>query len=278
MAIDGTSFDVADSDANAKHFGRVGSGPKASAFPKLQVMALAECGSHAIVGAVLGTARTGERTLAAGLVDKLEPDMLVLADAGLFSWELFYAYAATGADLAWRIGASVPIGHIRWLADGSYLALTFRPRLAAERRARLVAAAKAGGTVPEALARMVRVVEYTVPDRNPDGELIAVVSTILDPKQVCALELAGAYHQRWEQASAIDEVKTDLRGRGEVLRSHSPAMVAQQMWGLLLAHYATRTLLVEAADEAGYDPDRTSFIRGLRVIRRQVTDQAAIPP
>jgi hypothetical protein len=125
---------------------------------------------------------------------------------------------------------------------------------------------------------VVRIVEYTVPDRNPDGELIAVATTILDPKEVSAAELAGAYHQRWEQESAIDEVKTDLRGRGEVLRSQSPAMVEQQMWGLLLAHYATRALLTEAADEAGYDPDRLSFIRGLRVVRRQVTDQAAISP
>ena len=280
MAIDGTSFDVADTEANVAHFGRVGSGPKASAFPKLQVMALAECGSHAMVGAVFGSARTGERTLAGDpdLIGRIEPGMLVFADAGLYSWELFNSYAATGADLAWRIGASVSVGHLRWLSDGSYLALIFRPRLAAERRARLVAAAKAGATVPEALARVVRIVEYTVPDRNPDGELIAVATTILDPKEASAVELAGAYHQRWEQESAIDEVKTDLRGRGEVLRSQSPAMVEQQMWGLLLAHYATRALLTEAADEAGYDPDRLSFIRGLCVVRRQVTDQAAISP
>jgi hypothetical protein len=278
MAIDGTSFDVADSDANRKYFGRIGSGPKASAFPKLQVMALCECGSHAVTGASFGSARTGERTLAAELVDKVEPGMLVTADAGLYSWELFNAFAATGADLAWRVGASVSVGHIRWLSDGSYLALIFRPRLSADRRARLVAAARAGAPVPEQLARIVRVVEYTVPDRNPDGELIAVITTILDPKEVSALELAGVYQQRWEEESAIDEVKTDLRGRGEVLRSQSPAMVEQQMWGLLLAHYATRALLVEAADEAGYDPDRTSFIRGLRVVRRQVTDQAAISP
>jgi hypothetical protein len=280
MAIDGTSFDVADTEDNEAYFGRIGSGPKASAFPKVQVMALAECGSHAIVAAVFGPARTGERTLAgeADLVGKVEAGMLVLADAGLFGWELFNTYADTGADLAWRIGASVSVGHLRWLPDGSYLALIFKPGLPAARRARLVAAAKAGDRLDEATARIVRVVEYTVPDRNPDGELIAVVSTILDPKQVPAAELAGAYQQRWEEESAIDEVKTDLRGPGQVLRSKSPELVQQQMWGLLLAHYATRALLVEAADEAGYDPDRTSFIRGLRVIRRQVTDQAAISP
>jgi hypothetical protein len=139
-----------------------------------------------------------------------------------------------------------------------------------------VAVAKAGGGVPEHLAQVVQIVEYTVPDRNPDGELIAVATTICDPKQVSAAELAAAYQQRWEEESAIGEVKTHLRGRGEVLRSQSPAMVEQQMWDLLLAHYATRAMLVEAADEPGYDPDRTSFIRGLRLVRRPVTDQAAI--
>lgn len=278
MAIDGTSFDVSDSDANVEYFGRMGSGPKASAFPKLQVMALAECGSHAIVGAVFGSCRQGERTLAADLVDKIEPGMLVLADAGLYSWELFNTLAATGAELAWRIGASVSIGHIRWLADGSYLALIFRPGLTAARRARLVQQAKAGGQVPQQLARPVRVVEYTVPDRNPDSELITIITTILDPAEVSALDLAGVYHQRWEEESAIDEVKTDLRGRAEILRSKTPELVEQQAWGLLLAHYAIRALICEAADEAGYDPDRLSFIRGLRVVRRQVTDQAAISP
>lgn len=156
--------------------------------------------------------------------------------------------------------------------------MIFKPGLAAQRRARLVALAKAGGQVPEHLARLVRVVEYTVPDRNPQGQLIAVVTTILDPKEVSALDLACAYHQRWEEESAIGEIKTDLRGKAEVLRSKTPQLVEQQMWGLLLAHYAIRVLICEAADEAGYDPDRLSFIRGLRVVRRQVTDQAAIPP
>jgi hypothetical protein len=117
-----------------------------------------------------------------------------------------------------------------------------------------------------------------VPDRNPGGELIAVITTILDPTDVSAVDLATAYHDRWEEESVLDEIKTDLRGKGEVLRSKTPELVEQQMWGLLLAHYAIRALVCDAADEAGYDPDRLSFIRGLRVVRRQVTDQAAISP
>jgi Insertion element 4 transposase N-terminal/Transposase DDE domain len=278
MAIDATSFDVADTEANAERFGRMGSGPKASAYPKLHVAALAECGSHAIVGAVLGGCRTGERTLAGDLAASVGPDMLVLADAGLYSYELFGRFAATGADLAWRIGASVSVGHLRWLADGSYLALIYVAGLSAQRRARLVEQAKAGHELPADIARVVRVVEYTVPDRNPDGELIVVITTVLDPHDLPALDLAEAYHQRWEEESALDELKTDLRGRGEVLRSKTPDLVEQQMWGLLLAHYAIRALLLDAADPAGYDPDRMSFIKGVRVVRRQVTDQAAITP
>jgi hypothetical protein len=108
--------------------------------------------------------------------------------------------------------------------------------------------------------------------------LIVVITTVLDPHDLPALDLAEAYHQRWEEESALDELKTDLRGRGEVLRSKTPDLVEQQMWGLLLAHYAIRALLLDAADPAGYDPDRMSFIKGVRVVRRQVTDQAAITP
>ncbi|WP_326549506.1 IS4 family transposase [Micromonospora sp. NBC_01813] len=278
MAIDATSFDVADTPDNAQRFGRLGSGPKASAYPKLHVAAVAECGSHAIVGAVLGGCRTGERTLAADLTGTVGPGMLVMADAGLYSYDLFNRYAATGADLAWRIGASVSVGHLNWLADGSYHALIYAPGLSAARRARLAEQARAGHQVPAELARLVRVVEYTVPDRNPDGDLIVVITTVTDPHDIDALTLAEAYHQRWEEESALDEIKTDLRGRGEVLRSKTPDLVEQQMWGLLLAHYAIRALLLDAADPAGYDPDRMSFIKGLRVVRRQVTDQAAITP
>ena len=178
MAID---FDVADTTDNAQRFGKMGSGPKASAYPKLHVAALAECASHAIVGAVLGSCRTGERTLVADLAERVGPGMLVLADAGLFSFELFNALAATGTHLAWRIGASVSIGHLRWLPDGSYLALIYRPGLSAQRRARLVEQAKTGQDIPADLARLVRVVEYTVPESNPDGELIVVVTAVLDP-------------------------------------------------------------------------------------------------
>jgi hypothetical protein len=152
-----TSLDVADTAENVQRFGRMGSGPKASAYPKLHVAALAECGSHEVVGAVLGGCRTGERTLAAGLTATVGPGMLVMADAGLYSYELSTAFTATGADLAWRIGASVSVGHLRWLLDGSYQTLIFKSGLTAGRRARLADHARSGTDVPAELARLVRV-------------------------------------------------------------------------------------------------------------------------
>jgi hypothetical protein len=76
----------------------------------------------------------------------------------------------------------------------------------------------------------------------------------------------------------IDEVKTHQRGPGVILRSKSPDMAEQELWGLLLTHYGIRQLMTEAADQAEIDPDRLSFIRSLRVIRRQVTSQAGFSP
>jgi Insertion element 4 transposase N-terminal/Transposase DDE domain len=278
MAIDGTTLDVADTPDNVARFGRLGSGPKASAYPKLALTALAECATHAIVAAEFGGCRTGERTQAAALARYAEPDMLILADAGFYSWQLWDAYAATGADLAWRVGASVSVASVRWLPDGSYLALIFKPGLRTAQRQALQAQARAGGDVDADLARLVRVVEYEVPNRNPDGELIVVITTVLNPYELPAIDLAGAYQQRWEEESALDELKTHLRDAGGVLRSKTPDLVEQEMWGLLLAHYGIRALICDAADEAGYDPDRLSFLRTVRVVRRQVTDQAALSP
>jgi hypothetical protein len=278
MAIDGTSFDVPDTKENVAAFGKMGSGPKTSAFPKLQVVSLSECGTHAQVAAALGPCRTGERELAVELAGHLEADMLVTADAGLYSWRLWDLYAQAGAALCWRVGAAVSLPLVERLADGSYLALIFAPNTSSRRKAALLAAARAGQEVQQDRARLVRAVEYTVPDRGADGELICVITTILNPAELSAAEVAFAYHQRWEHESGLDEIKTHLRGGGAVLRSQSPDLVEQEMWGILLAHYAIRELMCRAADEAETDPDRISFLRTVRLVRRQIDDPAAFSP
>jgi hypothetical protein len=279
MAVDGTCFDVPDTKENVASFHRMGSGPKASAFPKLQVVSLSECGTHAQVAAAMGSCRLGERELAVELCGHLAADMLVTADSGFYSFKLWDAYAATGAALCWRVGASVTLPLVQRLADGSYLALVFAANTKTERRAALLAAARAGQDLDDDRARLVRAVEYTVPDRGgQDGELICVITTVLDPAGLSAADVALAYHQRWEHESGLDEIKTHLRAAGGILRSQSPELVEQEMWGILLAHYAIRELMCRAADEADEDPDRVSFIRTVRIVRRQIDDPAAFSP
>jgi len=279
MALDGTSFDVPGTTANTAAFGKLGSGPKESAFPKLQVVSLSECGTHAQVAAAMGSCRTGERDLAGELTGPVEEDMLITADSGFYSWQLWDLFAATGAALCWRVGASVALPLVRRLADGSYLALIFAPGTATTRKATLLAGARAGEQIDEERARLVRAAEYTVPDRGgEDSELICVITTLLDPARLTAAEMAFAYHQRSEHESGLDEIKTHLRAAGGILRSQSPDLAEQEMWGILLAHYAIRELMCRAADEAAHDPDRVSFIRAVRIARRQIDDPAAFPP
>ena len=166
------------------------------------------------------------------------------------------------------------------LSDGSYRSVVINPKISRARRGRLLERIRRGESVPTEQAVPVRVVEYEVPDRegNGTGELICLITSILDPVEVTAAELAAAYHERWESETSFREKKTYLRRSGRVLRSKSPEMVRQEIWALLLTHYAVRKLMCRAADEAGYDPDRLSFTRSLRVIRRQVTDQADFSP
>jgi hypothetical protein len=205
--------------------------------------------------------------------------MLITADSGFYSWQLWDLFAATGAALCWRAGASVPLPLVRRLPDGSYLALIFAPGTTATRKAALLAAARAGEQTGQDQARIVRAAQYTLPDRGgEDSELICVITTLLDPAALTAAEMAFAYHQRWEHESGLDEIKTHLRTAGGILRSQSPELAGQEMWGILLAHYAIRELMCRAADQAGRDPDQVSFIRTVRLVRRQAGAPAAFPP
>jgi hypothetical protein len=280
MAVDGFMLDVADTPDNVTEFGRLDDGPKASAFPQVRVVALEECGSHAALAASFGPCRADERTLLTDILGAVEPDMLVIADRNLYSFALWKQALGTGADLLWRVQASVALPVIEPLPDGSYRSIVINPKIRDARRAKLIDQVRRRHQIPAGAAIPVRVIEYEIPDRegNGTGELICLITSILDPSDATAIELATAYHQRWESETSFGEKKTYLRGSGRVLRSKSPEMVRQEIWALLFTHYAIRKLMCKAADEAGLDPDRLSFIRSLRVIRRQVTDQADFSP
>ena len=105
-----------------------------------------------------------------------------------------------------------------------------------------------------------------------------VLSTITDPAAARADELAAAYHQRWEEETANDQLKTHLRGPGRILHSRLPDLVHQEIWAWLLVHHATSALTTRAAQAADLDPDRISFTRVLRLVRRTATGTAAFSP
>jgi len=264
VAIDGTCLDVADTPVNDEFFGRPGvnKGEK-SAFPQARVLAVAECGTHAVFAATIGTYRDAESTLAAHLLPSLSPGMLLLADRGFFSYALWRTVSGTGADLLWRVSTGgngpAPV-HVQDLPDGSWLA-HLRP--SKDRRSEPMLA---------------RVIDYTLDDGRQNPTVYRLVTTVLDPVEAPAAVLAAAYAQRWEIESVFDELKTHQRGSKVVLRSKSPDLVLQEIWGYLCCHYAIRSLMAQAADHGGHDPDRISFIAALRIARQSIAQQGAFSP
>jgi hypothetical protein len=260
VAVDGTTFDLPDTVSNMGFFGRPGSsrGSGQGAYPQARVTAIAECGTHAVFAATTGPLSTGEAVLAQRLFGALGPGMLLLADRGFLSFDLWREAAATGADLLWRVKSVAVLPVIEQLSDGSYLSHIFAAR---DRR----------HTDPIA----VRVVEYTMPGQ---ATVYRLITTILDPVAAPALDLAVLYTQRWEIETSLDELKTHQGQPGMVLRSQTPAGVEQEIYGFLLVHYAIRSLMHHAATGADIDPDQVSFTRTLRLVRRQVTAQAAFSP
>lgn len=262
VAVDGTALDVADTEDNNAFFGRPGSGrgEKKSAFPQVRLVVLAECGTHAVFAAATGPCTVAETVLADSLLPQLEPGMLLLADRNFLSFDRWRAAAATGADLLWRVKSNAVLPVCEQYPDGSYRSEIFA---AGDRRHRY--------------PQSVRVVEYTVAGHEQDGP-IRLVTTIPDPEHAPAPELAALYHERWEVEGVLDEIKVHQRGPDVVLRSRYPDGVEQEVYGFLLVHHAIRQVMHQAAAHTGTDPDRLSFTRSLRVVRRQVPAQAAFSP
>jgi hypothetical protein len=275
MAVDGVQMDIPDTPGNEEVFGRGKTHQSLEdPYPKVKIVGLAECATHAIIDAEIGAVTTDEREITRGLLASFEPGMLVIADRGFFSHEFWREAAATGADLLWRVQSGLKLHVVQELPDGSYLS-----RLMTDVERQRIRRHRARGldTVPEGVT--VRVVEYEVANRDPcQPGPIRLITTLVDPGQVTAAELAAAYHCRWEFETGLAEIETRQRGSYRLLRSQSPAMVRQEIWGLLTTHYAIRELMYHAADLGGNDPLRLSFVRSLRVVRRHVTGQAGFSP
>jgi hypothetical protein len=263
VSLDGSTLDVADTEDNHGAFGRPGASRGASAYPQVRLVALVENGTHVLFGTQWGAYRDSEVGLAHRILAWLRAGMLCLADRNFFSFELWKKAQATGADLLWRMKKNLRLPCEQRLADGSYRSTIYRSEK--DRRQRR------DGIV-------VRVIEYRLEGVAGAEPLYRLLTTILDPEQAPAQELAALYHERWEIETALDELKTHLRGSKIVLRSKTPDLVRQEFYGLLMTHFAVRGLMHEAALKAGEDPDRLSFVHAVRVVRRKLPQFVAIPP
>jgi hypothetical protein len=263
VSLDGTTLEVADTEANRLYFGRPGASRGQSAFPQLRAVGLVESGTHSIFGVNVGPYEQGEITLAKTLTARLKPGMLCLADRNFLGYELWQQARSTGADLLWRAKKSSRFDVLETFEDGSYRSYLFsHPEL--RRRG------KAG--------QEVRVIDYQLQGVETAEPFYRLVTSILEPQQAPGDQLAPLYSQRWELESALDELKTHLRGPQVVLRSKTPDLVRQEFYGLLLAHFCVRSLMHEAAHRARDDPDRLSFTHCVQIIRRKLPISGSFSP
>lgn len=262
-SLDGSTLDVADTPENEEAFGRCNSPRGKSAFPQLRFVALVENGTHVLFASRMGGYDTSEMSLARQVLPQLAPGMLCLADRYFFGYDLWRDAKATEADLLWRVRVSMNLPCHKRLCDGSYLSKIY-PNSYDRSRDR-------NGIV-------VRVIEYQLPGVADAEPLYRLITTILDPHKAPAEELAALYHERWEIENAFDELKTHLRGPKIVLRSRRPELVRQEFYGLIMAHFAVRGLMHEAALAAGIDTDRLSFTHAVRVVRRKMATFSAFSP
>ena len=263
VSLDGSTLDVADTAENEAAFGRPAASRGSSAYPQIRFVALLESGTHVLTGAQMAGCRTDETALAKQVIPRLHKGMLCLADRYYLGYKLWRKARNTGADLLWRVRKNIRLDIEKRLPDGSYRSRIYRSTADRVRQRNGIA---------------VRVIEYRLEGIPGAEPLYRLVTTILDHRPAPAQERAALYHERWEIETTLDELKTHLRGARIVLRSKTPDLVRQEFYGLLMAHFAIRGLMHEAALQANEDPDRLSFVHAVHVVQRRLPRFVAIPP
>lgn len=263
VSVDGSTLDVADNQDNEKAFGRPAASRGTSAYPQVRFVSLVENGTHVLFGTQMSGYGESEVALAHKVLPSLQEGMLCLGDRNFFGFELWQKARATGADLLWRVKKNHRLPCEERFSDGSYQSTIYRSEKDRRRGRNGI---------------RVRVIEYILEGVADAEPMYRLVTSILDPGQAPAQELAALYHQRWEIETALDELKTHLRGSQIVLRSKTPDLVRQEFYGLMMTHFAVRGLMHEAALQHREDPDRLSFLHAVRVVRRKLPLLVAIPP
>jgi hypothetical protein len=270
VGLDGTVYDVPDSDANAAVFARPSAGPRgAGAFPQIRKLSLVELGTHVELAFVVRSIAHGEPSMVGGLLRHLTAEMLLLEDRGFFSYDHWKEVTSRDVKLLARVKKGLILKPIQNLADGSYLAKIYRSCYD-----RLI---DRDGIV-------VRVIRYTLddPQRVGHGETHVLITNLLDETLYPVEELIILYHERWEQELVYDEQKTHQDPRRATkpahLRSETPAGVIQEVYALSLGHFVIRALMFEAAGTVGLDPDRLSFLGCFQILKCRLPECNSTTP
>jgi Insertion element 4 transposase N-terminal/Transposase DDE domain len=264
VAIDGSNFELPDEADNATQFGRPGSRTGFAGYPQAQCAVLVECITHAILAANLGPYRTGEWEICKPLLDSLRPGMLCMADRGFNGYEHWQLARQTGAQLLWRCADNRVLPRQQELSDGSYLSQ--------------IAPTGVGKAQARERAVTVRVIEYALPGLADAQPRYRLLTTLLDPAEAPALELAALYHERWQVEAVFDELKTHLLESRRVMRSKTAELVRQEFYGWVLAHYAVRWLLHQGATRHRMPHATLSFTSHVQLLRREQPLSGAFPP
>ena len=263
VSLDGSTMETTDNQQNEKAFGRQETSRGKTGYPQFRFVSLVENGTHVLFGTQMGDYHTGEITLAKEVIPKLQSGMLCIAGRNFFSFQLWQEARNTGSALLWRVRRDLVLPCCKRLPDGSYLSRAYASQQNRKKDTNGVE---------------VRVIEYTLTGVANSEDIYRLITTVLDHEKAPADELAALYHERWEIENALDELKTHLRGPRIQLRSKAPELVKQEFYGLMMAHFAIRRLMHEAAIRGNKDPDELSFIHTVRVVRRKLPHFAAIPP
>jgi hypothetical protein len=265
MALDGSLKDLPDTPENARTFGRPRTDRGAGAFPQLLLMSLTECGTHVVVDAGVWPCHTSEHRAARRLVRSVAAGMLVMIDRGLCSYGLIAALRDRKAHVLGRVARNRKFAWVQTLPDGSKLVYLEEKRPNGKKTGKRL---------------LMRLIEYMLTDPARPGyqEPHRLLTSLLDGEAFPALEVACAYHERWEIEVTLDEQDTHQRLVNQPLRSKKPVGVIQEIYGLLLAHYAIRFLMHEAALSVDLDPDRLSFVHALRVLEDAISDLEIVAP
>jgi len=257
MAIDGTNLNIPDTPENERFFGRPGAGRGKAAWSVAAVIVLIEIGTRLTVDACVGRYKTSEQSAAIRMMRSLKEGMLLLWDRAFVGYALWNEARKRGAHLLGRLKSNMIFRPIQNLSDGSFLAKLYPSPYARSK--------EDGGI-------LVRIIEYTITNSlSPGfGEKHRLVTSLLDHELYPAKELIVLYHERWEIEIGFDEIKTHMIDKTPTLRSKTPLGCLQEVYGLLIAHMAVRTLMAEAASKWDLDPDRISFIGALQVISRAI--------